>query len=253
MSEKEVISGEIYLERASYSLGFGETAKEGESDNFWVAVQRPDGTIKVMLLDMYDQPSGLAEIVEPEEFNKRFALQPGYNLRRTTPKELTLNRILEMAEAHFRAGEYNSAEYEYESALKLDEKSVRANFGIGLTYFAQNEIEKALQVFQRLAAIEGAYDPSHKHLFNEFGIQLREHGLFAEAIEHYHRALTVSRADEHLWFNIGRCLTEAGRPEEGVRMLEKALRLNPRFRIAKQYLKSYLGEEVPDAVDLDLF
>lgn len=83
---------------------------------------------------------------------------------------------------------------------------MRANFGIGLTYLERGDNAKAQDIFQRLVKLEATFEPQHKHLFNEFGINLRKSKMLQESLDYYKRALELSPNDESLYMNIAYCL-----------------------------------------------
>lgn len=238
MPNHKIYSNEVYLERSEVSLGYLETTTPVALENYWVATLRDDGRVAVVLLDINNEPSGLNEVVTVHEFHRRFMHQPGYWQHAKSSKERLIDIIIEQADEHYEREEYLSAEYEYKKALHLDEQSVRANFGLGLTYVVQGDHDKARSIFFRLANIEAIYNPRHKHLFNEFGIQLRKCGLYDQALEHYFRALTISGRDENLWFNMGRTLHEEGqRTDLAKKAMKRALRLNSDFKEAQSYIE----------------
>ncbi|MCB2185387.1 MAG: tetratricopeptide repeat protein [Deltaproteobacteria bacterium] len=230
------LDGEIYLEKRKGTLGIHETARTTTLETFWQAKALADGRVEMTLLDMDKKPTPIQEVVELPEFQTRFLHLPGFLSQVNSSKDLVIERIIEIAEGHYQKHEYNSAEYEFQRALKLDEDSVRANFGLGLTYMAQGDLPRAREVFLRLANLPAVYDRQHKHLFNEFGIMLRRAGLYHESLEHYHRALKIAADDENLWFNLGRALHADGRPDLTRVVMKKALSLNPQHEAASWYL-----------------
>lgn len=246
------IKGEVYLQRADYVKDIFDQGQRAIEETYWLADPKPNGMVEVTLLDADDEPSGYKETIAEAEFRKRFDHQPGYFKNRPSAKERLLNRILDIADGHYQAEEYNSAEYEYKRALKLDEDSVRANFGLGLTHMAKKEYDQAKAVFLKLAHLDVFYEPHHKHLFNELGIRLRKLGLYREALDHYYQALTIARDDEHLWFNLGRLMHEDKNNEAAEAMIAKALALNPEFKAAKVYRDQYLRASQQPAGDIYL-
>jgi tetratricopeptide (TPR) repeat protein len=236
MGEPEVRDGGVYLERIRSRVGTGDTSKNSTMENFWLAQRLPDGGIRMELLDNQDQPSGYAEIVDHEEFSKRFVLQEDFQPRSFDPQKERADKIAARAERHYEQEEYLSAEYEFSSALKLDQENVRANYGLGKTFLAQGEADKAKDIFGKLAHIQDVMLPTNKFIFNECGIQLRKLGMFGEAISFYRRALELEKNDENLWFNLGRALMDAGAPDKAAAALKRALALKPGFAEARQLL-----------------
>ncbi len=241
-SRIEPIVGEVYRRRGGSAGGVGEGVAGAAPPEFWRAEVLVDGAVRMVQLDARGEATETFELVGLEEFGRRFAWAPDFAVGPKSPKNRMLERIVALADEHFRRKEYFSAEYEYKNALELDENHVWANFGLGETYLAQNEDEKAREVFLKLSRIEAVYHERHKHLFNELGIRLRKLGLYRESLEHYLRALTIARDDEHLWFNAARALDEDDQPELAARLLKKALELNPDFWQAKQVAKRGFGQ-----------
>jgi tetratricopeptide (TPR) repeat protein len=138
-----------------------------------------------------------------------------------------LGKTIARAERHRDNKEYYSAEMEFNNALKVDEENVRANFGLGLTYLERNEVDKAENIFNRLVRLEATFEPEHKHLFNEFGIQLRKNKMYKESMEYYQRALELSNTDENIYYNMARVALESKDPAQAVSALLKCLEMNP--------------------------
>jgi tetratricopeptide (TPR) repeat protein len=241
MGDDQVKSGAVYLERIKSKVGTGDTAKAAVMENYWIAEPQEDGSIKMELLDNQDQPSGYCEVVDQEEMDKRFYLVEGWQPKARDPKQEKADKLTARAERHLEKEEYLSAEFEYSNALKLDEENVRANFGLGKTYVAMGEPEKAKDMFGKLANIDAVLDPSNKHIFNECGIQLRKLGMHDEAIEYYRRALSLAKDDENLWFNFGRALWDGGYKDKAVSAIKQASVLNPDMAEAKAMLKQMTG------------
>jgi len=191
------------------------------------------------LLDNNDQPSGYRESVDMDEFRQRFVFQPDFIGGGSSQKAKIADKISARAERHLRDQEYLSAEFEFNKALKLDEENVRANFGLGQTFLATGETQKAQKVFHKLAKIEAVLEPHNKHIFNEFGIQLRKQGMYAEAVRHYTKALVIAGDDEHLYFNLARALLEGGQRQKGLKVLKKALAINSEMPEAQMLLKKW--------------
>ena len=243
MDEPLEITLGYYVERIKGKVGTGDTAKDSSMENFWLASEVVDGLVRMELLDMHDQLSGFVEMVDPQELGKRFILQPRFKPRKVSLRQQQADRVAARAERHLADKEYLSAEYEFSNALKLDEENVRANFGLGTTYVAMGEPDKATDVFRKLAGINAVLEPQNRHIFNEFGIALRKMGMYAEAVRHYHRALSLSGDDENLWFNLGRALNEGGQRKQAVAALRRALEINRDFEQARHYLLALRGDD----------
>ncbi|MFH1057625.1 MAG: tetratricopeptide repeat protein [Pseudomonadota bacterium] len=225
-----------YVERINSKVGTGDTAKAARMENYWLLLGVEGEAARLELLDLHEERSGFVETVALEDFPSRFLHQPEFVPRKLSLGQQQADRLAARAERHLADNELLSAEFEFNKAIKLDEENVRANFGLGKTYLALGEPEKATQVFRRLSTVEAVLEPENKHIFNEFGIQLRKMGLYAEAVRHYTRAINLAPRDENLWFNLGRALYEGGQRERGLGAIKKALEINPDLDEARKYL-----------------
>ncbi|MGD9124445.1 MAG: tetratricopeptide repeat protein [Desulfarculaceae bacterium] len=236
MSGDQVVDGGVYLEVVASKVGTGDTAKDATMQNYWRASVKSDEVIKMILLDNNDQPTTYSEDVNFEEFNKRFVLQQDFQPRQVNLKKDMADKISSRAERHLEEKEYLSAEFEFSNALKHDDRNLRANLGLGKTYMATGDEEKAKEALKKLATIDEVFEPEQKHIFNDFAIQLRKLGMFKEAVQNYKRALELTQNDENLWFNLGRALFESGQYSPAVSALKRALKLNPEFEEAKAFI-----------------
>lgn len=236
MTSSEIVDGGFYLERIASKVGTGDTTKDAVMENIWQAKLLDNGKIKMTLLDNLHRITGYSEVVDEKEFAQRFVYQPNFVPQEKDPKAEQAEKVTARAERHLANQEYLSAEFEFSNALKLDDRNVRANYGLGKTYLATGEVDKAKESFKKLVEIDEVLDPQYKHIFNDLGIQLRKQGMYAEAVRHYQRALNIGQDDEHLWFNLGRALFEWGQAAKAVECLQKALKLNPELIEAKAIL-----------------
>ena len=240
MAPEEVLDGGFYREKINSKVGTGDTAKAATMENYWQAQVNPDGSVSMRLLDNHDQPMGYQEKAGPEEIGTRFEFMPGFKPRENAAKSEEADRIASRAERHLEKEEYLSAEFEFSKAVKIDDKNVRANYGLGQAYLGQGETEKARKTLKKLVEIDEVVDPRHKHIFNNLGIDLRKQGMFAEAVKHYKKALDLSQQDEHLWFNLGRALFEGGMYKQAAPVFKRALDLNPELTEARAFMHAAL-------------
>jgi tetratricopeptide (TPR) repeat protein len=236
MSDNAVVDGGYYVETIRGTVGTGDTTRDSQMENYYRAQVLGDDSIRMELLDNNDMPTGYSEVVKAGEIGARFKYVPDFTPKEIDPKKERVDKMCARADRHLEKDELLSAEFEYGKALKLDEESVRANFGLGKTYLAQGEGEKAKDAFKKLADIEAITEPRHKHIFNEFGMQLRKLRLYGEAAQHYRKALAISGQDENLWFNLGRTFLEGGDRAKAAIALSNALKLNPDMKEAKKLL-----------------
>lgn len=177
-------------------VGTGTTTRKTIQKSFWYVDEGDDGVIEVQPLNSNYVPSGPKRKIDRDELLDKFAPEPEFYVQTVFPKMRELNKTIARADRHRQKGETFSAEFEYNNALKVDEENVRANFGIGLTYLERGETDKADNIFERLVKLDAAFEEEHKHLFNEFGINLRKSKMYDQAVEYYGRALELSQGDK---------------------------------------------------------
>ena len=153
-------------------VGTGTTTRKTVQKTFWF-IEQNGKDIDCQPLNTNYIPSGPKRKITMDELIAKFSPEPEFYLNSVFPKMQEMQRNVDNGDTHREKGENFSAEYEYSRALKIDEENVRANFGIGLTYLERGDNAKAQDIFQRLVKLEATLEPEHKHLFNEFGINLR--------------------------------------------------------------------------------
>ncbi|MBW1646365.1 MAG: tetratricopeptide repeat protein [Deltaproteobacteria bacterium] len=242
MAAAEKING-YYAEQVKISLGTGATRRQTTGENIFLARELPDGGIELSLLNLQGEPTNIKEVVDREEFQRRCTPKPDYvpaakrlaegHLRRKKEADKHASR----GNLHRQRQEYNSAEFEYHAALKLDEENVRANYGLGKLYLERGELEAAREIFLRLAQIEALFEEENKHVFNEFGIDLRQNQMYDEAIANYRKALEISGQDPVLYFNLARAYIGKEQLPEALECLQRALELKNDFPEAAKLAK----------------
>jgi tetratricopeptide (TPR) repeat protein len=188
-------------------VGTGTTTRKTVQKMYWF-IERHGDVVDCQPLNTNYVPSGPKRKVSMEELISKFSPEPEFYMNSVFPKMQELEQTVNNADAHRQNGDAFAAEYEYSRALKVDVDNVRANFGIGLTYLERGETDKAQNIFERLVKLDNAFGAEHKHLFNEFGINLRKNKMLAQSLEYYERALTLSPGDENLHMNMARVFLE---------------------------------------------
>ena len=232
---KERIKG-VFSTQMLTKVGTGTTLRKTIQKSYWFAKELEDGTIEVQPLNVNYVPSGPKNTVEKDEFLNKFSPEPEFYTITVMPKMRELEKTVARGDRHRKRGETFSAELEYNNAVKVDEENVRANFGLGLTYLERGEKDKAQDIFERLVKIQAAYEPEHKHLFNDFGISLRKNKMIDQALGYYEQALSLSQNDENLYYNIARVHLERQDIPKTIEMLKKALEINPEMPEAGKFL-----------------
>lgn len=233
----------VFSTQVKQTIGTGTTKKTAKKKLMVYVEELDDGQITVRNINSNFVPTGSVQYVERDALFKHFEPEPTLFMNKVSPAMQDLEETVQRGEEHLANAETFSAEYEFKHALRVDEENIRATFGLGLTYLERNEKNKADLVFRRLVKLKGAFEPKHKHMFNEFGIQLRKNGMYVQALKYYSRAFQFAKHDEHLLYNIGRTMFEKGSLSGAITFLEKAVRLRPDFSEGKSLLEGLKKHE----------
>lgn len=230
----------VFFEESTITLGTGHTQKTQRVKNYCEAEQLDDEKVKLAFLGNEGKPTGIVIEIALDEFLRRYTLDPNFKIK--SKEESDRDRHIAIAEKHRARGEHFSAEMEYNSALKIDPESIRANFGIGTLYMEMGDTTKAKEVFRQLSEIEAIFEEDNKHIFNEFGIELRKASMIDEALANYLKAITISPQDEHLHFNIARVYYDRKEMNDALEWIRKAIDINSHFRDARNFEALILKE-----------
>ncbi|MBI5582932.1 MAG: tetratricopeptide repeat protein [Deltaproteobacteria bacterium] len=230
---------QVVLRQETIKLGFGSTARTTVIENYYeVDETEEQGRVALRLLNINDQPFGAPEMITRERLEEEYVACPDYFRNKKSPQEAAIEKHVFNGEAHFEKKEFHSAETEFNKALSLNQKDLRANLGKGKTLFARGDKEEAKKVFACLAQMEDLYEKDNKHIFNEFGIELRKRKLLEEAIANYSKAIEIDPEDAVIFYNLGRAYFEKGEADQAAVHLKKALSLKSDFGEAREFIAS---------------
>lgn len=235
---KDDLARGVFSTQTMSVIGFGATKRRVKQNIFVFAEKQADETYLVRALNKNFIPTGKTQTVTREELLSHYLPEPDLYMNKVVPMMRQVRETVEAADAHRAQGESMSAEFEYKNALRVDEEHIRATFGLGLTYLDRGEVDNANLVCRRIITLEAAFGREHKHLFNEFGIQMRKHRMYAQALRYYFKAYRLSNKDEHLLYNIARTYFEKGRLKLARKFLEMALAMAPAFEEGQTLLRA---------------
>ncbi len=251
MQNEDRIRG-VFSSQEVRKVGTGTTTRKTVVKTFWY-VDHDEATneLSVQSLNSNYVPMGAKKKITREELIERFEPEPEFYTSTVYPKIKEVNDAVNAGDSHREKGENFSAEFEYEAALALDEENVRANFGIGLTYLAQGDKEKADNILGRIANLEASFSPEHKHLYNEFGINLRKNKMYDRALDYYKRAVEMGSEDENLHLNMARVYLEMTQYEDCLKSIQYALGFDTSNAIALKMLDWLLAKSIIKQGDID--
>ncbi len=132
----------------------------------------------------------------------------------------------------YQKGDIDGAIEEFKAALMLDPSNVNVHNSIGVCYGILGAYEKALKAFEEAIRL----DPDEAMALYNAGLANMLTDNSEKALEYF---LDADRKEEDIFdvaFQTGRLYLEMGKPEQGKKSLEKAVRLNPESGLALRYL-----------------
>ncbi len=232
----------VFSTQTVAKVGTGTTQRKNIQKSYWYVNQLDEEQVEIQPLNVNYVPSGPKKIVTKDALLEKFSPEPEFYTYTVYPKMRELNKTIARADRHRSKGESYSAEYEYGNALNVDEENIRANFGLGLTYLERGDKSKANDIFERLVKLDAAFETQHKHLFNDFGINLRKQDMYEQAVDYYGRALELTEEDENLHYNIARAYFGLEKYKKALEHLNRALELAPELQEAKKFI-SYMKKQ----------
>ena len=128
-------------------------------------------------------------------------------------------------------GEFDRAAELYQKSLEIL-PTPEAHTFLGWTYHFQGKVFDAIAECKRAIAL----DPDFGNPYNDIGAYLIELGRFDEAIPWLELAIKAPRYDPRHFphFNLGRAYMAKGMLGRARRCFEEALRIEPRYVLARQ-------------------
>ncbi|WP_034641166.1 tetratricopeptide repeat protein [Desulfovibrio inopinatus] len=227
----------VYSKKTSSTAGTGESFSRYAQKTYWFIRRRKDDEYEVQPLNDHALPSGIVTVISKGQFIKQFAPEPEYFERKTGPLLKRLQKKLDLGEKYFTKENFDQAEQEFLKAISLDDTNAKANLRLGSIYCRKGQHEHVRATIKRILSNDAAFREDERHLFNEFGIDLRKAKHYKESVAYYNKAIALNNKDEHLHFNIARAFFESGQLEACEEHLKKALDLNAAFNEAARFLQ----------------
>lgn len=137
--------------------------------------------------------------------------------------EQKIGQLISDGEQQLKAGNYNKAEEQFISAIKIDSKSTVAYRGLGDTYLAKNSIEEARQTYKFLIKME----PDDDSVLVKLAEIAESQGDLEEAIQHYQQAVLVNDSFSPRFYRLAELLVKVGQPQVAVESVLQAVELEP--------------------------
>ena len=198
---------------------------------FWLVESDAKSALTIRPIDESTWlPTGQPHSISVRELQKRYNPEPGIYEKYVQPSlESYDSGTLQLGIPEDQAKE---------PPTPVNEEQVNQNFQNGMILLEKGELEQAKVVFTSIAYSDEPFEEKHKHMFNDFAIQLRKNNLNSEAIAFYTRAIELSwdNEDENLHINLARVLYGEKQYGGCVQHLFDALRISPGHTVARAFL-----------------
>jgi len=161
--------------------------------------------------------------------------EQGYVVRKRTDNLAAYDAFLRGVEYHYRLTKEANLQGRqmFEKAVELDPQYAEAYASLGWTYWLEwnfgnvdsQTMERALALAQQALALNDSLPTTHSLL----SIVYAHKQQYDQAIAEGERAIALDPNDAHSYAVQAEVLNFAGRPEEALRAVEQAMRLNPRY------------------------
>ncbi len=179
-----------------------------------------DNLVYVQKLNALFQPSEALKMIDEQSFRSLFTPEP---------------QIKKIPKSKMYTGQKKKPEIL--SSHKVEE-SLRELFRKALVRMRRGTIEDgALSILENLTTVEEGITKEHKHMFNEFGIEMRKKKSYPHALAFSKRVIAMNSNDDHAHFNVARVLMEMEEFEEAEQHLLTAQFLNPGSKIYAKALQ----------------
>jgi tetratricopeptide (TPR) repeat protein len=153
--------------------------------------------------------------------------------------------FLWLGEVCLREGKLDSAQAAFSESIRKDSTFYPAYLSLGGLYRQVGRADSALAVYA-----EGLRHVQSAELYNNYGIQLVEHGSLPEGIQAYQQAVWVDPGYAPAYHNMGNAYRSLGDFPEAEASYRQALRVDPALSEAHQALGMLYGSQgrYPEAV-----
>jgi len=180
--------------------------------------------------------------------------QASQRLLATAPQSFEAHQL--NAEVLATQGKLSEAAEEYRKVLSLSPNLAGIHYQLGELLLAGERGPNTLEEARREFEAELKFHPRNAGAEYELGEMARQARQWDDAIEHFSRALTVDPQFAEALIGLGKTLVSAGRPQQAVAPLERAVRLepaNPNAHYQLSFAYRRLGREQEAAKELTAY
>lgn len=190
-----------------------------------MALNRPDRAVDLLRLLSHDTPDDPEVLYLSSHVYSELSTRASQRLLMTAPGSTQAHQLnAEVLEMQEKA---NEAAEEYRKVLSLNPKLPGIHYRLGRLLLAGPRGPTTLDDARREFEEELKTDPGNAAAEYELGEMAREARQWGQAIEHFERAARLASQFTEALIGLGKSLVSAGRAQEAVAPLEKAVKLEP--------------------------
>ena len=127
-----------------------------------------------------------------------------------------------------RSDDWNTPEKLFKSTIESCPASAKAQFSLGVVFMQRDDPKSALPFFENSLKIHPTYAESLVALGR---IQRDYKGNVSLSVSYFQRALESEKSNPEAHEHLGISMSMAGQPEQGIKLLERAIRINKNLRL----------------------
>lgn len=160
----------------------------------------------------------------------------GYSLRQSP--NAALLHVSQALLLQFRHGDLDAASREYETALQLNQASLRplvsvtydSYLGLGQIAYRRGRTEEAIEFFERAIRVSPGDSPAYDYL----GSLCFPKGDYTKAAEYFAKAVTVNPFDLGAHFYLGTCWMKLGKYRQAAEQFHTLVEIDPNDPAARE-------------------
>ncbi len=121
----------------------------------------------------------------------------------------------------------------YAPAHELLSKIKQRYYGLGWTFFDEEQYDQAIAAFQNAISIAPKFKEAHNHL----GVVYIKQGKYLEAIVALEEAINIDEAFKEAYFNLALAYLELGEFEAAINAANYALEIDPKYEPARMLIE----------------
>jgi tetratricopeptide (TPR) repeat protein len=127
----------------------------------------------------------------------------------------------------FQREYFDQAEASFLLALRDDQASAEALYGLGSVYLKQRKTGEARESFERAIKLHASYPDTLPNAWNNLGLLATQEGRMADAIPYFQEAIQLNPDHLIALDNLGNAYRQQKRWDEARGVLERAVRVSP--------------------------